>query len=337
VRDLDSLLMFATVASCGSFSAATRTTGIPKATLSRRIKQLEEDLGVRLLQRNSQSIALTEAGRAFHEHCVRIASEVELAKAAMADLNGAPRGVLRVSAPYTAARGIVLPMLADFMVRYPQVRVALTLRNDAQDLVSQQDDLVIATNFADSTQASRLLLRGSSHLYASPAYLRRRKAPDTPADLARHQLLAYTMAPGGAPPVWRLRADDRRESVSIAPTLASNDLGPLHAAALAARGILLAPDPFVVEDVEAGRLMRVLDRWSGPDVELRAVFGSRRGLMPKVRVFIDSLLECCRQLPYWTVPSGDAAAAAPGAALTAAPASDPSGALTAVGQVLDPV
>jgi len=308
--------MFATVASCGSFSAATRTTGIPKATLSRRIRQLEDDLGVRLLQRNSQSIALTEAGRAFHEHCVRIAAEVESAKAAMADLTGAPRGVLRVSAPYTAARGVVLPMLADFMVRYPQVRVALTLRNDAQDLVSQHADVVIAANFADSTQASRLLLRGPSHLYASPAYLRRRRAPETPADLARHQLLAYTMSPGGSPPVWRLRAGDRQETVSIAPVLAVNDLGPLHGAVLAGRGILLAPDPSVVEDVEQGRLVRVLADWAGPDAELRAAFGSRRGLMPKVRVFIDCLVDGCRQLPYWTVPAdppASVAASAPGA------------------------
>jgi DNA-binding transcriptional LysR family regulator len=305
VRDLDSLLMFATVASSGSFSAATRATGIPKATLSRRVRQLEDDLGVRLLQRNSQSIALTEAGRAFHDHCVRIAAEVELAKAAMADLNGAPRGVLRISAPYTAARGVVLPILADFMVRYPQVRVALTLRNDEQDLVSQHADVVIAASFADSTQASRLLLCGTSHLYASQAYLRRRRAPETPADLTRHQLLAYSMTPSGAPPVWRLRSAERDESVSIEPALASNDLGPLHAAVLAGRGILLAPDPYLAEDVEAGRLVRVMGGWAGPDVELRAVFGSRRGLMPKVRVFIDSLCERCRQLPHWTAPAGD--------------------------------
>jgi LysR family transcriptional regulator for bpeEF and oprC len=306
VRDLDSLLMFATVASSGSFAAAMRNTGVPKATLSRRIRKLESDLGVRLLQRNSQRIALTEAGRTFHEHCVRIAAEVEQAQAAMADLSGAPRGVLRVSAPFTAARGLVLPMLSAFLVRYPQIRVALTLRNDAQDLVSQHADVVIAAAVTDSTQASRLLLRGPTHLFASPAYMRRRRAPDSPADLARHQLLAYTRMPGGAPPVWRLRSGDRQESISIVPVLSANDLGPLHEALLAGRGILLAPAPYVAEDVAAARLVRVLEAWAGPDLELRAVFGSRRGLMPKVRVFIDCLSDRCRAVPHWT-PAEDTA------------------------------
>ena len=311
MRDLDSLLMFATVASSGSFSAATRSTGIPKATLSRRIRKLENDLGVRLLQRNSQRIALTEAGRTFHEHCVRIAAEVELAQASMADLSGVPRGVLRVSVPYTTARGLVLPMLSDFMVRYPQVRVALTLRNDAQDLVSQHADVVLSAAATDTTQASRLLLRGAMHLFASPAYLRRRRTPVTPADLARHQLLAYTRVPGGQAPVWRLSAGDRQETVSIVPVLAANDLGPLRDAAIAGRGILLAPGPYVAEDVAASRLVRVLPEWAGPDLELRAVFGSRRGLMPKVRVFIDCLSDRCRAVPHWTPVAEDPAASTP--------------------------
>lgn len=323
MRDLDSLLMFATVASSGSFSAATRSTGIPKATLSRRIRKLESDLGVRLLQRSSQRIALTEAGRTFHEYCVRIAAEVEQAQAAMADLSGAPRGVLRVSVPYTTARGLVLPMLSDFMVRYPQVRIALTLRNDAQDLVSQHADVVLSAAAVDETQASRLLLRGPMHLFASPAYMRRRRAPETPADLARHQLLAYTRAPGGPPPIWRLRAGEQQETVSIVPALAANDLGPLREAAVAGRGILLAPDPYVAEDVAASRLVSVLPQWAGPDLELRAVFGSRRGLMPKVRVFIDCLSDRSRAVPYWTPVADASAAAALAASATALTPADP--------------
>lgn len=323
MRDLDSLLMFATVASSESLAEASRRTGVPKATLSRRMHKLEGDLGVRLLQRSSQRISLTEAGRHFHEHCTRIAAEVELARAAMADLTDAPRGVLRVSAPFTAARGLVVPMLADFMVRYPQVRIALTLRNDAQDLVSQNADVVLATTVTDQTQASRLLLRGPTHLYAAPAYLRRRRPPETPADLARHLLLAYTQLPSGAPPLWRLRSGEREETMSVTATLASNDLTPLYTALLAGRGILLAPVPYAADDLAAGRLVRVLPEWEGPDLELRAVFGSRRGLMPKVRVFIDCLSERCQEtLPHWTSTAGGAS---PGPGVDATAGSPPEG------------
>jgi DNA-binding transcriptional LysR family regulator len=112
--------------------------------------------------------------------------------------------------------------------------------------------------------------------------------------------------PGGAAPIWRLRSGDRQESLSIAPLLSANDLGPLHEALLAGRGILLAPAPYVAEDLAASRVVRVLETWVGPDLELRAVFGSRRGLMPKVRVFIDCLADRCRAVPYWAPVGEDA-------------------------------
>ena len=300
MRDLDALLMFADVASRGSFSAAARATGVPKATLSRRIQKLESDLGVRLMNRNSRQIALTEAGRAFHDHCVRIAGEIESAQAAVGELGAGPRGVLRVSAPFTAARSLLMPMLSDFLVRYPKVRVALTLRNDGEELVSQHADVAIAASVSNASHASRLLLREPTHLHASPEYFARRRAPETPRDLAGHDLLAHSRTPAGSGHVWRLHLAEREEVVAITPLLVSNDLTPLHTAVLAGRGILMAPDAFLARDVESGRLTRVLADWRGPDLELRAVFGSRRGLLPKVRVFVDCLAERCKLLSQAT-------------------------------------
>lgn len=302
MRDLDAILMFASVASRGSFAAAAKTLNIPKATLSRRIRQLEDDLGVRLLQRNTRRIALTEAGRAFHEHCVRIADEVERAQVAVAVLANTPRGVLRVSAPFTTAHQLVVPMLAEFLGRYPTIRLALTLRNDDADLLSQDADVVLSKSVSEDTQASRMLLGGPMHLFASPSYLRRRPPPETPADLVTYDVLLYSATPSSAAPVLRLHTGDREEIVTTTPLLTCNDLGALRKLLLDGLGIALLPDPFIAADIAEGRLARVLPEWAGPDLALRAVFGSRRGLLPKVRVFVDSLVEVCRRQSEWSRP-----------------------------------
>ena len=187
-------------------------------------------------------------------------------------------------------------MLSDFLARYPKIRIALTLRNDGEDLVSQHADVAIAASVSDASHASRLLLREPTHLHASPAYLERRPAPETPRNLAGHDLLAHSRTPAGSGHLWRLHRAEREEVVAVTPVLVSNDLTPLHAAVLAGRGILMAPDAFLARDVESGRLTRILADWRGPDLELRAVFGSRRGLLPKVRVFVDCLADSCREL-----------------------------------------
>jgi len=307
MRDLDAMLMFAGVAARGSFTAAARALGIPKATLSRRIRQLEADLGVRLVQRSSRRIALTEAGRTLYEHCEEIAAATERAERAIQSLTGEPSGALRISAPFTVAHLLIAPILPPFLRKYPRVRVTLTLHNDSDDLIRTDSDIVVAIAPHDVTQASRLLVRATTGLHASTEYLRTHGMPGTPSDLSAHTLLAYARPASTTRPTWRLQSKGKELAVPIGPTVTANDFGPLYEAMLAGLGVVLAPEPYAAADVMLGKVVRVLPEWTGPELEVRAVFGSPRGLLPKTRAFVDDLAEICRALPGWTSPDRAAA------------------------------
>lgn len=286
------MLIFAAVASRGSFIGASRALGIPKATVSRKVQDLEHRLGTRLLQRTTRRITLTEAGRAFHEHCLRIETEVEDAEVAVSQIRGTPRGLLRVSAPFTLGNVLLVPVLPEFLARHPDVSVALTLRNDFEDLIKQGTDVALtALPLPDSSYSARVLARVALRLYANPAYLRRNGTPASPRDLAQHAtlVLAPLTRPGSVS--WTLESRGRTVEVPLKPVLLANDATPLHAALLAGSGIGLEAEEMAKPDVAAGRLERVLPEWSGPTLELRAVYASKRGLLPRVRLFLDFLVE----------------------------------------------
>lgn len=292
MRDLNEMLVFSAVASRGSFIGASRALGIPKATVSRKVQDLEQRLGVRLMQRTTRRITLTEAGKAFQEHCLRIETEVEDAETAVSQIRGTPRGLLRVSAPFTLAGVLLVPALPEFLVRHPAVTVALTLRNDYEDLLKQGTDVALtALPLPDSSYSARVLGRVPLRLYATPAYLREKGAPAAPRDLQRHAALVFAplTRPGSAS--WTLESRGRRLEVPLNPVLLANDATPIHAAVLAGSGIALIAEQLVKADVAAGRLERVLPEWSGPTLEVRAVYASKQGLLPRVRLFLDFLAE----------------------------------------------
>lgn len=290
--DLNEMRVFAAVAARRSFVGAALALRMPKATVSRKVKALEGRLGVRLLQRTTRRVSLTEAGSVFHERCTRIEEEIAEAERAVGKLGARPRGTLRVTAPYTLAREVLLPLVPGFLRLYPEIRLWLTLRNEPEDLVGRGVDVALSPwPVADSDHAARLLGTARSGLYASPAYLRRRGAPRAPADLAGHDALLYS---GGAGPVrfeWTLRQGERTQVAPLAPVLVSNDATPLEAAAVAGAGILLASPLSLSDRIRSGALVPVLAGWAGPDVEVRALFPTRIGVLPKVRVFVDFLVE----------------------------------------------
>lgn len=307
------MLVFAAVASRGSFIGASRSLGIPKATVSRKVQDLENRLGVRLLQRTTRRITLTEAGKAFHEHCLVIESEIEDAEAAVSQIRGTPRGLLRVSAPFTLANVLLVPALPEFLARHPDVTVALTLRNDFEDLIKQGTDVALtALPLPDSSYSARVLGRVALRLYASPAYLRGRGAPERPSDLEGHATLVFAMLTRPGSVSWTLESKGRSVEVPLRPALVANDATPIQVALLAGGGIALAAEIMARSDVAAGRLERVLPEWSGPTLEVRAVYASKRGLLPRVRLFLDFLVDRAEALV--TVPPESFAGSGPGIA-----------------------
>jgi DNA-binding transcriptional LysR family regulator len=289
--DLNDMRVFAAVGTRRSFTGAGNAMGLPKATVSRRITALEKRLGVRLLQRSTRKVSLTDAGRAFLERCLRIEDEISDAEAAVRQLGSGPRGTLRVSAPFTLARVLILPFLPGFLRTYPEVRVALTLKNEPEDLVGRGAEVALTPwPLPPSRHSTRVLGSMQTRLFASPGYLEQRGRPGAPHDLSAHPTLVY--AGGGGPTrlSWTISSGPRSETIPIFPALVSNDYAPLHAAALAGVGVVLSTRLLVDDALRSGALVPILPEWTGPAVEVRAVFPARSGLFPRARAFIDLLV-----------------------------------------------
>ena len=309
--DLNQLLVFAKVVEHGSFIAASRALGLPKTTVSRKVQELEERLGARLLQRTTRRVALTEAGAIYHEYCSRIVQDIADADLAVGRVHSAPRGELRVSASFSFGMGALVPIVPDFMARYPDIRLQLELRNDAVDLVAEGFDLAIRIGpLEDSSCAVRYLAESRLALYASPDYLARAGMPATLDEVARRPTLTLSRLGRHGRFYWPLaRQNGEARELAITPQLVANDPGVIKFAALAGLGVALLPVILIRPEVESGQLLPVLPDWEGPPTEIGAVYPSRRGLSPKVRVFIDFLSERLAHL------SGDSAGS-----LTSSPA-----------------
>ena len=289
--DLNDMRVFAAVGARRSFTGAGKFLGLPKATVSRRITALEKRLGVRLLLRSTRKVSLTDAGRAFLERCLRIEDEISDAEAAVRRLGSGPRGTLRVSAPFTLARVLLLPFLPEFLRTYPEVRVALTLKNEPEDLVGRGAEVALSPwPLPPSRHSTRLLGAMQTRIFASPGYLERKGRPEAPHDLSGHPTLVYSGGGGPARHSWTIASGPRTETVPLFPALVANDHAPLHAAALAGVGVLMSTRLLVEDALRSGALVPVLPEWTGPAIEVRVVFPGRSSLFPRSRAFIDLLV-----------------------------------------------
>lgn len=284
--------MFVKIVELGSFTATARALGVPKATLSRKIKELEQRLGARLLKRTTRKLGLTEAGAVYFEHCSNIANQLTDAESAVSQLYSSPRGWLRFTAPYSLGSDCITPLLPEFMARYPDVRVEMLLSNDDLDLVSSEMDLALRIgNLPDSSLNARRLATISTQVYASPDYLSRHGEPLRPADLQHHRALAYTRQRRNGRYQWSLTDGDSWEEIPVHPVLVANDPPSLFNAVVSGVGLSLLGEPFGKAAVAQGRLRRILGAWSGPTVDLNAVYPAGRIHAPKVRAFVDFVSE----------------------------------------------
>ena len=304
---LYAMAVFAEVVEAGSFSGAGRRLGVSKSAVSKAVARLEDHLGTRLINRTTRKLSLTEAGLSFYEGCRRMLAEAEAAERAVTHLTDAPRGVLRVNAPMSFGVRHLSACLGAFMGRWPELEIDLTLEDRRADLIAEGYDVAVRIGvMPDSSLVAKRLGPNPRIICAAPAYLERRGVPQRPEALAEHDCLLYHYQTSGDS--WRLRArggEGPGTSVRVRGRLKVNNGDSIREAALSGLGIAALPAFIVRDDLEAGRLVALLAEYDDvTDGGVYAVYPASRNLSPKVRVFIDFLLEHFTRHPYWRDGAG---------------------------------
>src|SRR4249919_239661 len=293
MQDLNDLYYFSAVVDNGGFAAAERALGIPKSRLSRRISALENELGVRLLQRSTRRFAVTDVGNAVHRHAQSMLEEAKAAREVVDRLSSEPRGVIRLSLPVSIAQQMVPQLMPEFLAKYPQVRVQLHVSNRRVDVINEGFDLAIRVRNKlddDGSLVLRTFGQVQELLVASPAYLDRAGRPGTPEDLKDHVTLS--MNEDEARQRWELQdASGESRRIELKPRLSGFDFPMLMALARQGMGITMLPETLCAEAIRNGELEVVLPAWRLPQGIAHLVFASRRGLLPAVRAMIDYLAE----------------------------------------------
>ena len=291
-RDLNDTLVFVKVVEAGSFIAAAKALRLPKTTVSRKVQELESRLGAQLLHRTTRKLGVTEAGSIYYEHSQRIARELDEAESAVGQLQGGPRGWLRITAPYSLGIERIAPLLGEFHARHPEVRVEMVLANETLDMIDRGIDVALRVgDLPDSALVARRLAVMRTQVYASPGYLERHGEPLHPDDLLQHRTLGMQKMHRNGQYYWPLGDGGAVTEYRIDPIMVANDPAGLRGALLCGEGLMLASDVMIKGYAERGFLRRVLAGWTGPEVEINALFPRGRVTSPKVRAFIDFLVE----------------------------------------------
>ena len=326
---LGDMTAFVRVVEARTFTAAAQRLGWSKSVVSRRLAELEERLGARLLNRSTRRLSLTEAGRAYYDRCVRILADIEETEASVASLHAEPRGQLSINAPMSFGMLHLPSAIAEFMASYPEVGVDLVLNDRFVDLVEEGVDLAIRLTLndrfvdlidegydlalrigtlADSALYARKLAACRRVLAASPDYLARHGEPRHPGDLAHHECLVYSMNSNAD--IWRLTGPDGQQiNARIAGRLSANNGDVLRDVAVAGGGIVLSPTFLICDQLADGSLVPVLTSYGPSDIPLHAVYPHNRHLSAKVRAFVDFLAARFAPDPPWEQAIRDRAAA----------------------------
>lgn len=293
MTDLNDYFWFAQVVEHGGFSATERATDIPKSKLSRRIQQLEHDLGVRLIQRTSRQFAVTDVGMNVYRHAQAMMMEAQAAREVVDHLSAAPRGTIRVSVPVSVAQHELAWVLPKFMKRYPDIKVQLIVSNRRVDIINEGVDVALRVRSKMDDDGSYIVRRFGqlNHvMVASKEYLNQRGRPTSPEQLIEHDTL--NMSEDEAHQYWELNNHHGEMTrFKLKPRITGSDLSMLLQFAKQGLGIALLPELMCRPHIYNGELEVVLSDWQAPQGTFHAVYPSRRGLLPAVRVFIDFLVE----------------------------------------------
>ena len=294
MQDMNDMLYFAEVVERGGFAAAGRHLGIPKSKLSRRVAELEARLGVRLLQRTTRKLSLTEVGEVYHRHCLAMRDAAEAAAEAVEQVQTEPRGTIRVACPVTLAHYTLGPIIGIFLARYPLVHIDMRVSNRVVDLVEEGIDVAlrVRTTLDDSgSLVIKNLGQTKTLLVASPAQLERQGMPATLQDLSRMDTMAMSSVDGKASLVLQDREGVEHTWVHQ-PRYVADDFLTLKLATVQGVGICFLPDYMCRKELADGRLVQVLPDWAPQQGVYHAVYPSRRGMAPAVRRFLDFLGSC---------------------------------------------
>lgn len=293
LQDLNDLYFFAAVVEHGGFSAAGRALGVPKSRLSKRVAQLEDRLGVRLLQRTTRRFVVTEVGERFYAHCRAMLEEAHAAQEAVDELRAEPRGVVRLSCPVSLTQSLLAEVLPDFLAKFPRLQVRVLSSNRRVDLLGEGYDLAIRVRSKLDTDANMVLRSfGQSRILpvASPTLLDALGRPQHPDELARFPALSMHEHEGAH--TWELLdADGNRVGVDMDVRLICSDFALLLEAARRGIGVAMLPDSVCAPSVARGELEILLPQWSAPEGTMHFIYPSRRGMLPGVRALVDFLAE----------------------------------------------
>jgi DNA-binding transcriptional LysR family regulator len=281
---MTSIATFVKIAEAGGFAAAARKLGVSPSTVTTQVQDLEDRLGVRLLNRSTRKVSLTDIGRAYYERCMHILADMDEADRAVQALHAKPGGVLHLNVSLSIPL-FVAPVIAEFTSLYPNVKVNMTMSDRMVDLVEEGIDLAITTLPIPN---SNLIMRrvGSMRLvvYGSPDYFARRGMPREPSDLASHNCLKYTFSSWGSE--WRFKSPEGERAVHVTGNMEANSVNALKQAAVLGQGLILAPDFLVTDEIKSGKLVAVLTEFCCPEQPINAVYPHRQHLATNIRSFL---------------------------------------------------
>ena len=303
MKDFNDFLLFVHIVDRGGFTAASRALEIPKSTLSHRIMKLESDLGVRLLNRSSRHVGVTEAGRDFYQHAVEVVREAEMAETVVRQRLSEPCGVVRVTAGIATMHFALNDIIADFLTKFPKVNVCAQASDVSVDIVKENFDVAIrghSNPLPDSNLIQRTLVTQNFHLFAGEHYLAEHGELAAPEQLADHPGLF--MMREAVPSTWKLRHLKHEHPdvvVDFAPRLMTDDVSGLLKAAIAGLGIVALP-PYVCRDaMRSGALRLILPDWAAGTGIMTALMPCRQGMLPSVRAFLDHVSVEMPKLTAW--------------------------------------
>jgi DNA-binding transcriptional LysR family regulator len=298
VDKFESLKAFSEVVRHGGFAAAARELGVSRSVINKQVIALEKALGAQLLNRTTRKVSPTESGIAFYERSIGILADLAEAEQAVSELQSEPRGSLKINAPMSFGTLHLAPALADFMTRYREVQVQLTLNDRFIDVVEEGFDITIRiADLPDSSLIARKIVAARRVLCASPPYLQQHGIPRHPQDLKQHACLHYGYLASGT--LWKFTGTDGEHAVHVDGVLCSNNAEVLKVAACKDLGIALLPTFIAGADLQEGTLTTLMPDYRPPEIAVYALYPPNRHLTAKVRLFIDFLVERFGGRPYW--------------------------------------